>query len=316
MKVLKIVGFIVLAMASQLSFGKGTITLIVPTPPGGGTDTLFRALSSEAEKYLDSTIVVENVGGAGGTIGVTRLVRAKPDGRTIAGVWMSPITVSPHTVDTSYSIDDYIPVVAIDSAPYVMCVLPNFPANTGREMLDVLKAHPGKYTYGDDGVAGPAQLAAEKIFSKFDVKARAIPYGGAGETMPAMLGGVVDIYVGSIPPALGMVEAGKVKCLLLSSARKSTSLPKATSLQELGIPDAQLLLWHGLIAPRGTSDADVEKLQDAFAKAAESEKMTKFFETAGVERDIKKHTEFRQFIQQEYKDLGEQIKELGLGPKK
>lgn len=306
-----------LAASLILGFAQGSIaqdvtTLIIPTGPGGGTDTLFRAIARYAEPHLRTTIVIKNAGGAGGSIGVTQLTRAKPDGSTLAGIWMGPITTAPHTIKTSYTLNDYIPVLYVDSAPYVMCVKPDFPAKTGKEFLDVLKANPNKYTYGTDGVAGPAQLASELIFREYGIKARDIPYRGAGETMPAMLGGVVDIYVGSVPPAVTMEKAGTAKCLLLTSAKKSASLPNATSLGELNMADKELLLWHGLIAPPGTPPEVIRKIQDAFEKAVNAPEMEEFFKTAGVEKSILKGEAFADHIKKEYEKLGKLIKELGL----
>lgn len=312
MKKQKIIAVAFMLALAQASVAQEVTTLIIPTGPGGGTDTLFRALARYAEPHLKSNIVVQNAGGAGGTIGVAQLTRAKPDGRTLAGVWMGPITTTPHTIKTSYSLNDYVPVIYIDSAPYVMCVRPDFPAKNGKEFLDELKANPDKYTYGTDGVAGPAQLASELIFRDYGVKARDIPYRGAGETMPAMLGGVVDIYVGSVPPAVAMEKAGTAKCLLLTSANKSAALPNATSLAELGMPQNELLLWHGLIAPAGTPADVLKNIQDAFEKAADSPEMAEFFKTAGVEKTILKGDQFTAHVKQEYEKLGQLIKSLGL----
>ncbi len=308
----KLLGASLILGFAQISVAQEVTTLIIPTGPGGGTDTLFRAIARYAEPHLNSTIVIRNAGGAGGSIGVTQLTRAKPDGYTLAGVWMGPITTAPHTIKTSYTLKDYIPVLYVDSAPYVMCVRPDFPAKTGKEFLDVLKANPNKYTYGTDGVAGPAQLASELIFRAYGIKARDIPYRGAGETMPAMLGGVVDIYVGSVPPAVTMEKAGTAKCLLVTSAKKSAALPNATSLGELGMADKELLLWHGLIAPPGTPPEVIRKIQDAFEKAVNAPEMEAFFKTAGVEKSILKGDAFSEHIKKEYEKLGKLIKELGL----
>lgn len=312
MKKLNFLGAMLMFTFTHLSVANDVTTIIIPTGPGGGTDSLFRAIARYAEPHLNSTVVIKNAGGAGGSIGVTQLTRSKPDGATLAGVWMGPITTAPHTIKTSYTLNDYIPVLYLDSAPYVMCVRPDFPAKSGKEFLDLLKANPNKYTYGTDGVAGPAQLASELIFQAYGIKARDIPYRGAGETMPALLGGVVDIYVGSVPPAVVMEKAGTAKCLLLTSAKKSASLPKATSLDELGLGDKELLLWHGLIAPAGTPIEAIRKIQDAFEKAVNAPEMEEFFKTAGVEKSILKGDAFAEHIKKEYEKLGKLIKELGL----
>ncbi|MCY1201316.1 MULTISPECIES: tripartite tricarboxylate transporter substrate binding protein [Achromobacter] len=288
------------------------VKMIIPTAPGGGTDSLFRAAARYAEPYLDATVVVQNAGGAGGAIGVGQLARAKPDGLTMAGVWMGPITVAPHSIPTTYGLNDYIPVIQLDAAPYVLCVRKDFPANNGKELLEQLKSKPGHYTFGTDGVAGPGQLAAERVFQAFGAKARDIPYRGAGESMTALMGKVVDIYVGSVPPAVAMVKAGDVKCLLATSAGPVAALPQATTLTTLGIPEKETLLWHGIVVPAGTPDATVEHIADAFEKAANSPEMAKFFETAGVEKKILRRKAFSDHISKEYAELGDLVKELGL----
>ncbi|CAM4022929.1 tripartite tricarboxylate transporter substrate binding protein [Bordetella tumulicola] len=297
---------------ANVSVASDVINMIIPASPGGGTDALFRAIARYAEPHLGATLVVQNAGGAGGTIGVGQLARAKPDGRTMAGVWMGPITVAPHTVDATYGLDDYIPVIQLDAAPYVMCVRNEFPANTGKELLDTLKSKPEHYTFGTDGVAGPGQLAAERVFQAFGVKARDIPYRGAGEIMPALLGKVVDVYVGSVPPAAGLAKKGDIKCLLATGADPVKALPRATTLTELGIPEKETLLWHGLIVPAGTPDAEVERIADAFEQAANTPEMTRFFETAGVEKKILRREAFSQHIRKEYAELGDLVKSLGL----
>lgn len=308
----KLLGTAVLIAWAGAAAGKDVARLIIPTAPGGGTDTLFRAIAKYAEPHLDATLVVQNVGGAGGAIGVSQLTRAKPDGLTMAGVWMGPITVAPHTIDTTYGLDDYIPVIQLDAAPYVLCVRPDFPAKDGKELLQELKSKPGHYTFGTDGVAGPGQLATERVFQSFDVKARDIPYRGAGETMPALLGGVVDIYVGSVPPAAAMEKKGDVKCLLATGADPVKALPRATTLTELGIPEKQTLLWHGIVVPPSTPDAAVKRIEDAFEKAADSPEMAAFFETAGVEKRILRRKEFSEHIRKEYAELGALVKSLDL----
>lgn len=297
---------------AHVSVAKEVAKLIVPTAPGGGTDSLFRAIARYAEPHLNATLVVQNSGGAGGAIGVSQLTRAKPDGLTMAGVWMGPITVAPHTINTTYGLDDYIPVIQLDAAPYVLCVRANFPANNGKELLEELKSKPDTYTFGTDGVAGPGQLAAERVFQSFGVKARDIPYRGAGETMPALLGSVVDIYVGSIPPAAAMEKKGDIKCLLATGADPVKALPRATSLGELGIPEKETLLWHGIVVPAGTPDEAVDRIADAFDKAASSPEMAEFFETAGVEKKILRRKEFSEHIRKEYAELGNLVQSLGL----
>jgi hypothetical protein len=183
------------------------------------------------------------------------MVHSSPDGQTLAAVWLGPVTVSPHTMKVQYTPNDYIPVIQLTSAPYVFCVHPDFPATEGKSFIEELRKNPEKYTYGNDGAGGPGQLAAERIFRAMKVKARDIPFKGAGETATAFLGKHIDIYVGSVPPILQHAQAAMRKCVLLSSADRIASLPSASGLRDLGIPDEELILWRGVIAPKGTPPA-------------------------------------------------------------
>ena len=156
--------------------GAEPIKVIVPTAPGGGTDGFFRVVVKEAAPYFSDPIVVLNVPGAGGTIGVAQMVNAAPDGHTLAAVWLGPVTVSPHTMKVPYTPNDYIPVVQLSSAPYVMCVQNDFPANDGKGLIEAFRKNPDKYTYGDDGAGGPGQLATARILRATNTSARDIPF--------------------------------------------------------------------------------------------------------------------------------------------
>ena len=237
-----------LALVSAGALAAETLKVIVPTAPGGGTDGFFRVLAHEAEPLLGESIIIVNVPGAGGTIGVAQMVRAS-DNQTVAGVWLGPITVSPNTMKVPYTPTDYIPVVQVSSAPYIVCVHPEFPENDGAGLIAELKKNPDKYTYGNDGLGGPGHLGMARILKATGGSARDIPFKGAGETLQNFLGKHVDIYVGSIPPILPHVQQGKAKCLLVTSAERVAAMPQAAGLKDLGIPQQETILWRALIAP-------------------------------------------------------------------
>jgi len=307
-----IVGMLLLAATSAAP--AQTLKLIVPTAPGGGTDGYFRILDREATPFIKDTIVIINVPGAGGTIGVAQMVHSPPDGQTLAAVWLGPVTVSPNTMKVPYTPNDYIPVIQLTSAPYVFCVHPDFPATEGKSFIEELRKNPDKYTYGDDGVGGPGQLAAERIFRAMRVKARDIPFKGAGETLTAFLGKHIDIYVGSVPPILQHAQSGKANCVLLSSADRIASLPSASSLRDLGIPDEDLILWRGVLAPKGTPPAKIAELEAGFEKAANAPATRKFLDDAGEQLLIRKGPAFRQYIDTEYDAVARLAKALNLSP--
>lgn len=266
---------------AQSAYPVRPVTLIVPAPPGGGTDIFARLLAEMVEPVLKQKIVVENKAGAGGTLGVTQLTAAQPDGYTLGFVWNSPLTASPHTLALSYTPDSYRPIVSIGYSSYVLCAQPTFAASNAKEMIAGIRAANGKLTYGNDGVGGTMQLAAERVFRKLDVKLRAIPFGGAGETAKNFLGGHVDFYGGSIPPIVAHAAAGKAKCLLLTSAAANPSLPQAQGLEALGLAGEETVLWWGLIAPAKLPADIAGQLEKVFAAAAETDKFKAAMEKQG-----------------------------------
>jgi tripartite-type tricarboxylate transporter receptor subunit TctC len=308
--------FAAAALLAAAAVQAAPVTLIIPTPPGGGTDGFFRMMAKGAEPYLKSPIIVTNVGGAGGSIGVMRLVRAAPDGATVAAVWTNPITVAPHTLQVGYKPHDYTPILQMSSTPYVLCTKSAFPANDPQAFLKVLKDNPDKYTFGTDGPGGLAQIAATRVFKSHDIKARDVPYKGAGETLLATLGNQVDIYVGSIPPILPYVNNGQAKCFIVTQADKVPLLPKAASLTDLGIPQEETLLWRALLVPNGTPQKVIDNIVQAFIKATEEPDVKKFLHDNAENVKIYRQAELRKRIDDEYGSMGKIIKSLGISATK
>lgn len=287
--------------------------IIVPTPPGGGTDGFFRVVGKEAEPFLKQGVIVENVPGAGGTIGVAKMVNAKPDGLTLAGIWSSPLTATPHTLKaTPYTPNDYIAVIELSHTPYVMCVDPKFPAATGPEFVAELKKNPDKYTFGNDGIGGTGQLSAARVFKALGLKVRDVPFKGAGETLTNFLGGHVDIYVGSPAPILPSVKSDKAKCLVVTSAARLPALPNASGLKDLGIPGEETMLWRAILAPKGTPPEVVARLEAAFEQAMGTPATKAYVEKVGEIVEIRKGAALRKMLDAEYASLGAVAKGLNL----
>ena len=254
--------------AVSLAAGAQTVTrVVVPAPVGGGTDVFFRMVGKEAEPFLKGPVIVANVAGAGGTIGVSQVVNARPDGLTLAGVWSSPLTASPHSMKAPYSPDDYIPVLQLSQSPYVFCVSADFPARDGKSFIEELRRNPDRYTYGNDGLGGTGHLAAARIFRALDVRVRDVPFKGAGETLTNFLGGHVTIYVGSISPVMPSVKSGKARCLLLSSAERTPVLPDAAGLADLGIAAEETMLWRAILAPKTTPPETLAQIEREIGRA-------------------------------------------------
>ncbi|MEK7438232.1 MAG: tripartite tricarboxylate transporter substrate binding protein [Pseudomonadota bacterium] len=301
------------ALADQ--FPSRSITVIIPAAPGGGTDTFGRKVAERAEKELGQTMAIENKGGGSGSIGLSQVVTAKPDGYTVGFVWNSPITTIPHSLNVPYKRTDYSALMSIGYSSYVICVRPDFPAKTGKELLDVLKSNPDKYTIGNDGVGGTMQLASERIFAKVGAKVRQVPFKGAGDTAKNFLGGHIDIYGGSIPPIQQHVMAGKAKCPLLTSAERNAALPDASGLADVGLASEETVLWWGLIVPVKTPDAVKAKLEAAFMKAGASDEMKTVMANKGAVNRPLGAAETNKLIASEYDALEKVALSIGLKKK-
>lgn len=297
---------------AQEKFPSRPIEIIVPTPAGGGTDITTRLLAELAEPILGQKVVIINKPGASGVLGMHAVVQSKPDGYTLGGLWNAPLTMTPHTQAVPYSVNDYTTISLADVAPMVLCTRADFPANSGKEFLEVVRKSPGKFTYGNDGVGGTIQFTVERIFTKLGLKARPVPFGGAGETLKNFLGGHVDIYAGSIPPIVPHLKAGTAKCHLLSSREKNSAVPQAASLEELGAAEHATYLWHGIVAPKGLPPDRLAVLEKAFAQAAKSEKFRQNMEAKGVTPLGGSAAEFRKLINNEFKAMNDVAKSIGL----
>jgi tripartite-type tricarboxylate transporter receptor subunit TctC len=278
-----------------------TVTkLIVPTAPGGGTDALFRVVSKDAQRFLGGPISIQNIPGAGGTIGLAQVVNATPDGYTLAGVWPAPVTVVPQISKVPYTPNDYIPVIQLSTAPYIFCVHPDFPANDGKSFIEEVRKNPKKYTYGTDGLGGPAQLATERIFRAQNVQAVDVPYKGAGETIIGFLSNQIDIYVGSIPPVLQHANIGKAKCLLVSSVNRNAQFPNASSLKDIGLAKEETLLWRIILAPKGTKPERLGQIVSAYSQAMKEPDTLRYLDEVGESSAVLTGKELQDKLNQEY----------------
>jgi tripartite-type tricarboxylate transporter receptor subunit TctC len=295
------------------AFPSRPIELIGPSPAGGGTDILFRLLAEVSEPFLTQPVVVIIKAGATGTIAMGYVAKSKPDGYTLAGVYNGPLTMAPHLLaEVAYTVDDYVPIIQVTAAPSVFCTKPDFPAKNGKEFVELLRANPDKFTYGTDGIGGVSHITAERIFRALGIQARSVPFAGASQTLQAVMGGHVDIFVAASASILPYVATGKAKCLLTSSRDRTAVLPDTTSLAELGIPEAALVQWRGIVAPKGLPSDRRIILEKAFRQGAQTEKFRRIMSERGEDVIILSGPEFADVIRTEYQVLGDLIKKLGL----
>ncbi|AKO99173.1 Tricarboxylate transport protein TctC (plasmid) [Marinovum algicola DG 898] len=301
-----------LAAPALAEYPERAIELTIPAGAGGGTDTSARKLAILLEEKLGTSIAILNVGGGGGSVGASQFMQAKPDGYALFATWNSPLTTVPQVQNVAYGLDSFTPIASTSETAYTLCVKTDFPATTGAEFLTELEANPGKYTYGNDGIGGTMQLAAERIFQARGIEAIAIPFGDAGETLQNFLGGHVDIYGGSISTVLPYVENGEAKCPIVTSAADVPALPGASGLEALGLGDKETLLWRAILGPKGLDQAIVDKLAEVIDAAVNDPSYVEFLATKGEVPNVVKGEELGARLQGEYDALAEVSKNLGL----
>ncbi|GGB55439.1 ABC transporter substrate-binding protein [Tistrella bauzanensis] len=299
--------------AALAAYPERPIEMIVPAPAGGGTDTAARKLATILEDRLGTSIAILNVAGGGGSVGATQFMRARSDGYTLFSTWNSPLTTVPQVQKVAYGLDSFTPIASTSETAYTLCVKADFPAATGQAFLDELKVNPDKYTYGNDGIGGTMQLAAERIFQAKGVKAVAIPFGGAGETLQNFLGGHIDIYGGSISPVIPYVQSGEAKCLIVTSAAPVAALPDAAGLAELGLGSEETLLWRAILGPKDMDPAQVETLTNAIRAAVNTPEYVEFLATRGETPNVIAGDALARRLAEEYDGLARAARALGLG---
>lgn len=311
-----LIGVAALAAIAQPAFAEypeRPIELTIPAGAGGGTDTSARKLAILLEEKLGTSIAILNVGGGGGSVGASQFMQAKPHGYSLFATWNSPLTTVPQVQNVAYTLDSFTPIASTSETAYTLCVKADFPASTGEEFLQELAGNPDKYTYGNDGIGGTMQLAAERIFQQRDIKAIAIPFGGAGETLQNFLGGHVDIYGGSISTVLPYVESKEAKCLLVTSAADVAALPEASGLANLGMGEQETLLWRAILGPKGLDDVIVQKLSAIIEESVNDPSYVEFLASKGEVPNVVTGADLGARLQAEYDGLAAVSKALGLG---
>lgn len=244
------------------------ITLVVPSPPGGGTDTQARILAPKLAELLGQTIVIENRGGASGNIGAQAVAKASPDGYTLLAM------ISSHAINLSvlksvpYDLDhDFAMISRTVTAPGVLVSNPSLPAKDLRELLAYMKANPGKVAFGSAGVGSLSQLVVELFAQDAGVELLHVPYRGTQPALTDVLGGQVAVMVPDLSIALGQMKAGKLRAYGVTSATRAAAAPDVPTLAEAGLPGFEAVQWFGLAAPAGTPPDIVKKLHAAVTKA-------------------------------------------------
>jgi tripartite-type tricarboxylate transporter receptor subunit TctC len=263
------------------NFPSRTITLLVPFPPGGSTDVAARIMADKMGASLGQPVIVENVGGAGGTIAVARLAHATPDGYTIdIGQWDTHVGLIIYNINFDLE-KDFAPIGLMTVNPQLLVARKSFAANSLKELVTWLKAHPEGAKFVNQNASG--QLGALLLQKLTDTKVLIIPYRGSGPALTDMMSGQVDLAVLQAAVSMPQLQAGVLKALANLSPSRSTSLPDIPTSDEAGVPGYYLSGWFGLYAPKGTPPEIVTRLNTAMVKALAEPDVRRRFTELGLD---------------------------------
>lgn len=272
------------ASAVAQAFPTKPIKIIVPVAAGGGTDLLARTLGQKVGELLGQPVVVENILGAGGNIGVQTVAKAAPDGYTLL--------LSPATIATNVAVFRKLPydllkdlqtVTLVGQTSVVLVVHPSFSAKTVAEFVDAAKQKPGSLNYGSAGIGSPQHLQSELFAQRTGISGNHVPYKGQSQAMTDLVGGQLQYMFSPLQNALPFIREGRIRALGVASPQRNPALPQMPSFAELGYKDVDFSNWFALYAPAGTPAAVVKRLSDAFVQVGRSADTAERFAKLGFE---------------------------------
>jgi tripartite-type tricarboxylate transporter receptor subunit TctC len=273
------------AQAQSSGYPDHPITLIVPYAPGGGNDVLARAVAEPMSKTLGQPLVIENHGGAGGSVGTRQVAKAAPDGYTLGLGGTGTLAIDP-TLYPNAGYDprkDFSPIGLIATSPLIILVNQSLPAHNVQELIALAKAQPGKLNYASAGTGSGIHLGTVLFADTAGVDLTHIPYKGSGPALTDLLGGHVQVYFSSLPPAVGLVKEGKLRALGVTSLKRSATFPEVPTAAEQGLPGFEAVLHYGIVAPAGTPRPIIDKLNGALRAALGDPKVHGHIATEGAE---------------------------------
>ena len=298
---------------AQADYPNKPVRLVVSFAAGGISDVLARALAIPLSKQLGQQVIVDNKPGAGTTIAGDYIARAAPDGYTI---WLQDITT--HAINVNLysklpydSVKDFTYIAMVASTPLMLVVHPSTPANNVRELIALLKANPGKYSYGSSGTGTIVHLASEMLKASAGVDALHVPYKGSNPATAAILGGEVTFVFSTMPPAISNAKAGKLRALAVTTAARVAPAPEVPTMAEAGVPNFEIVLYSGIMGPKGMDAALVRRLNAEFAKVVQAPEIKNVYENIGADPLAMSPQEFQKRTVGEIAKFGPVVKASG-----
>ena len=289
-----------------------SIKLIVPFAPGGSTDIIARLVAEPMRKELGQAVVVENIGGAAGALGTMQVARGQADGYTLAIATVSTMIVYGATrAKPQYTIDDFAPITNIASMPNVLTVNPSFPAKNLVEFIKVLKANPGKYSFGSSGVGSINHMLGESFQAEAGVKMIHVPYKGSGPAMQDLMGGQIDSVFDQFPSSKTFIDGGKLRAIGVISPQRIPGYDVMT-MEEAGMKGFTDEAWYGLLAPGSVSRDVLARLTEAMKKVMADPELRARLEKVGARPVGNSPAEFTAQIGNEVARMKQLVKERNI----
>jgi tripartite-type tricarboxylate transporter receptor subunit TctC len=303
-------------VADAQTYPNRTITMVVPFPPGGSTSIVGRVIADKMSQLLGANIIVDNRGGAGGTVGTKSVARSDPDGYTLMVGYTGTLAIAP-SLYRSAGYDprkDFVAVGMIGSAPSSLVVHPSFQVKTVAELVAYANANPGKINFGSAGIGTVGHITGEYFARATGIQIVHIPYKGTGPALSDLLGGHIPMSFSPVATTAGNVNGGLLRALAVTSAKRNKLLPDVPTMIEAGVPDFDAVLAYGLVAPAGTPRAVVDRLNKALRDALASDEVKKQLELDGTEITPSTPEQYADFIDKDEKKWSELVKASGVEP--
>ena len=246
--------------ATGQNYPSKSIRLIVPFPPGGGSDIIARVSAQKLSVAVGQPVVVDNRPGAGGTLGIELGTKSPADGYTLM-LAASSYAVNPSIYKLSFDpVNDITTVIQLSQGPFLLAVHPSLPVKTLKELITLAKARPGQLSYASSGTGSGVHLATELFLERAGIRILGVPYKGTGPALNDTVAGHVQLLWGSVASTLPQVKAGRLRGIAMSTAKRIRAAPDIPAVEESGFKDYDVVLWHGLIAPKGLAQTVVNRI--------------------------------------------------------
>jgi tripartite-type tricarboxylate transporter receptor subunit TctC len=276
--------FLVVSQTGAQEYPNKVITMVVPFTAGGPTDTVARLIAAPMSKTLKQQVIVENVGGAGGTIAANRVAKASPDGYTILIHHIGMSTAPALYRKLPYKpLEDFEHIGLVNEVPMTLVAKKDFPAKDLKELIAYVKANKEKVNYANAGLGAASHLCGMLFMSAIQTEVTTVPYSGTGPAMNDLLGGQVDFMCDQTTNTTSQIKAGKIKVYGVTTKKRVASLPNVPTMDEAGLKGFEVSIWHALYAPKGTPKPVIDKLTKALQDALKDSNVKQRFADLGTE---------------------------------